>query len=67
MVEKKGEDFERVLRFGEYEFEKFLAQGGEGAVCRYKRTSDGAPVAVKYDIAGQNRILSECLFYRNFC
>ncbi len=55
------------IKFGEYRFVKFLAAGGEGQVCLYTRTRDQMPVAVKFDAHGQNQILNECLFMKNFC
>lgn len=68
MVEQIGaQDFPQSLKHDQFVFDKFLAQGGEGAVCRYIRIADKVPVAVKFDSKGANKILGECLFYRNLC
>ena len=51
---------------GEFVFKKVIGTGGQGTVCIYKERSTGTDYAVKFDAIGQNTVLSECLYLKEF-
>ena len=51
---------------GDFVFKKHIGYGGQGTVCIYTEVATKTDYAVKFDAVGQNNVLTECLFLRDF-
>ena len=51
---------------GDYVFKKLVGYGGQGTVCIYTERATNTDYAVKFDAVGQNNVLTECMFLRDF-
>ena len=51
---------------GDYVFKKLVGYGGQGTVCIYTEKATNIDHAVKFDAVGQNNVLNECLFLKDF-
>ena len=51
---------------GDYVFKKLVGYGGQGTVCIYTEKETKTDYAVKFDAVGQNNVLLECIFLRDF-
>ena len=51
---------------GKFVFKQLIGYGGQGTVCVYTEKATNIDHAVKFDAIGQNSVLNECLFLRDF-
>ncbi len=60
-------DHPDTLEFGDYQYQSFLGQGGQGSVCLYRHVATGVDYAVKFDPKNRKctNVLTECLFLRD--
>ena len=51
---------------GDYVFKNLICYGGQSTVCIYTEKETNTDYCVKFDPVGQNIVLLECIFLRDF-